>query len=38
MSFKPNRARLVEGKDRLAVLPSLPLTELTAMAQVAELL
>ena len=30
------RARLVEGKDRLAALPSLPLTELTAMAQVAE--
>jgi len=29
-----SKARLVEGKDRLAALPSLPLTELTAMAQV----
>jgi len=31
---KPNRARLAEGKDRLAALPSLPLTELTALSQV----
>ena len=36
--MKPNRARLAEGKDRLAALPSLPLTELTALSQVANIL
>ena len=36
--MKPNRARLAEGKDRLAALPSLPLTELTALSQVVNIL